>query len=305
MKKIQVGFLLSYDYEKLRNSIPPVYLEADEIFIAIDKDYRTWSGQKFDIAPSFFEWLKSIDSANKITIYRDDFYVPQISAIQNDSRERHMLSQKMGIGNWLVQIDADEIFIDFRKFVQTLRAHDRFLDHPEKHPVQIAGYLINIYKYLDDGLLYVDAPTKVMLATNYPNYKVARKTKERIIYTDNILLHECLSRTEEELRYKFVNWGHNDEINESFFDKWRSATKDNYKDLTDVFYLNPKVWKKLGFLPTKDIDKIKEYVPKDENLKVSSMHLLTKNFGQWFKTLKLFRPGYKPEFEPYFKKNSQ
>ena len=34
MKKIQVGFLLSYDYEKLKNSIPPVYNSADAIFIA-------------------------------------------------------------------------------------------------------------------------------------------------------------------------------------------------------------------------------------------------------------------------------
>ena len=304
MKNIQVGFLLSYDYEKLRNSIPPVYEHANGIFIAIDKDLRTWSGQNFEISQSFFDWLEEIDIEKKITIYRDDFYVPQISAIQNDSRERHMLSQRMGIGNWLVQIDADEIFIDFSKFVKTLRKHNHFLTNPEKHPVQIAGYLINIYKYLDDGLLYVDEPTKVMLATNYPNYKVARKTKERIIYTDNILLHECLSRTEEELRFKFINWGHNDEINESFFDKWRSATKENYKELRDVFYLNPWVWKKLGFLPTKDIDKIKEYIPTDAHLKVSESHLLQKNFGQWFKTLKLFRPTYKPKFESYFKKSS-
>ena len=54
MKKIHVGFLLSYDYEKLKSSIPPVYNSADSIFIAIDKDYRTWSGQKFKVDDSFF-----------------------------------------------------------------------------------------------------------------------------------------------------------------------------------------------------------------------------------------------------------
>ena len=78
----------------------------------------------------------------------------------------------------------------------------------------------------------------------------------------------------------------------------------NFKELRDVFYLNPKVWKKLGFLPTKNIDKIKEYIPKDDHLKVSKTHLLMKNFGQWFKTSKIMRPTYKPEFEPYFKKHS-
>lgn len=299
MKKIHVGFLLSYDYEKLRVSIPPVYAESDRIFIAIDQDQRTWSGQRFEIDPEFFKWLETFDTQNKITIYRDDFYVTQISAIQNDSRERHLLAMQMGIGNWIVQVDADEIFIDFGKFVKTLRQYDSFLDQPEKNPVQIAGYLVNIYKYLDDGLLYVDQPTKVMLATNYPNYKVARKTKERIIYTDNILLHESLSRTEDELRFKFTNWGHNDEINQSFFDKWRSATKDNYTELRDLFYLNPSVWKKLGYLPTKDINALKDVIAKDDNLKVSAWHLFSKNFGQWFKTLPIFRK--KPDFESFVK----
>ena len=85
MKKIQVGFLLSYDYEKLKNSIPPVYKSADAIFIAIDKDYRTWSGQKFEVDNTFFDWLKNFDVDNKITLYRDDFYVADLSAIENDN----------------------------------------------------------------------------------------------------------------------------------------------------------------------------------------------------------------------------
>lgn len=301
MKKIHVGFLLSYDYEKLKYSIPPVYADADAIFIAVDKDFRTWSGQKFEVENSFFEWLKEIDIDNKITLYKDDFYIAELNAMKNDTRERHLLSQKMGIGNWLVQVDSDEYFLDFKKFVNTLRQYDHFLDHPEKNPIQIAGYLINIYKYLEEGLLYVDQPTKVMLATNYPNYKGARNSKERIIYTDNILLHECLSRTEDELMFKFSNWGHNDEINKSFFDKWRSATKENYKELRDVFYLDPWKWKKLGYLPTKDVHEIKEYIAKDDTLKVSKRYLFSKNFGQWFKKLKIFNMSYKPVFEPYFK----
>ncbi|MFC6875993.1 hypothetical protein [Flavobacterium myungsuense] len=300
MKNIHVGFLMSYDYEKLKNSIPPVYNDADSIFIAIDKDYRTWSGQKFEVEASFFEWLTIFDIEKKIILYSDDFYIPELSPIENDTRERYMLSLKMGVGNWLVQIDADEIFIDFEKFIKTLRKYDSYLINPEKHPIQISGYLINIYKYLDEGLLYIDKPTKVMLATNYPNYKVARKTKERIIYTDNILLHECLSRTEDELRYKFANWGHSLEINDSFFDKWKSANRDNYKEFRDVFYLNPKAWKRLGYLPSKDFNEMKEYIKNAENLKVSDFKLISKNFGQWFKHLQIKKINYKPKFEKYF-----
>ncbi len=299
MKKIQVGFLMSYDYEKLKNSIPPVYEESDKIYLALDEKQRTWKGNRFEIDDSFIEWLKTFDVDNKIEIYRDNFYLPELTTLQNDTRERHMLSQKMGLGNWLIQIDADEFFIDFRKFVETLKKYDHFLTNPKKQPVQIAGFLINIYKYLDEGLLYVNQPTKVMLATNYPNYKNARNSKERVIYTDNILLHECLSRTEEELKFKFENWGHSAELNSEFFDKWKKANATNFDTIKDVFYLDPSIWKELGHFPTQNLNDIKNHIKSSDDLKLSRSFLRKKNFGQWFKFLKIFKRS-KINFESYF-----
>ena len=285
MKKIHVGFLMSYDYEKLKFSIPPVYKEADAIFIALDKDYRTWKGNPFTVDDSFFSWLKAFDVDNKITIYKDDFYIPELDAIQNDTRERTMLSEQMGVGNWLVQVDADEIFLDFKKFVDTLRTYDYFLEKPGKRPIQIAGFLINIYKYLDNGILYVNEPTKVMLATNYPNYKRARNTKQRVIYTDNVLLHECLARTEEDLKFKLENWGHSHQLNDEFFPKWKKANEHNYKELKNLFYMDPKIWKGLGYLPSRNLDTMKNLIKTQDELKLSSWFLMKKNFGQWFKFL--------------------
>ncbi len=299
MKKIVVGFLMSYDYEKLKLSIPPVYSKADKIYIALDKDLRTWKGTNFKVDSTFFDWLEEFDDQNKIEIYRDDFYIPQLNAIQNDTRERHLLSMKMGIGNWLIQVDADEMFIDFPNFVKTLRTHDKFLKNPQKNPIQIAGFLINIYKYLDEGLLYVDEPTKVMLATNYPNYKYARNTKERVIYTNNILLHESLSRSEEELSFKLENWGHSHEINSEFLQKWKKADAQNYKSLKNLFYLDPSIWKTLDFFPTHNLREIKELVAKKPELQLANNFLLKKNFGQWFKFLKIFNKS-KINFESYF-----
>lgn len=301
MKKIHVGFLLSYDYEKLKHSIPPVYNEADTIFIAMDEENRTWSGKKFEIKKEFYEWLEGFDVQKKIIIYKDNFYVPKLSAIQNDTRERYLLSLKMGIGNWLVQVDSDEIFIDFPKFVKELKKYDKYLVNPKRTPIQISGFLINTYKYLENGVLYVNQPTKVLLATNYPNYKVARNSKERIVYTNNILLHECLSRTEEDLKFKLDNWGHNAEVNSSFFNKWKRANEHNYKELKDVFYLDPKIWKELDYFPSKDLNKIKFLIQDKENLQPSKFFLLKKNFGQWFKNLKIFKLKKQPKFESYFR----
>lgn len=299
MKKIVVGFLMSYDYEKLKLSLPPVYEDADKIYLALDKDLRTWKGILFDVEPSFFEWLEQFDSHKKIEIYRDNFYKPELNTIQNDTRERHLLALKMGLGNWLIQVDADEIFIDFPKFVSELRSKDQFLNNPKKHPIQIAGFLINIYKYLDKGLLYVDEPTKVMLATNYPNYKYARNTKERVIYTNNILLHESLSRSEEELTFKLENWGHSHEINSEFLPKWKMADESNYKNLKNLFYLDSDIWKSLDYFPTHDLAKIKTLIAEKPQLQPTNQFLIKKNFGQWFKFLKIFKRS-KVTFESYF-----
>lgn len=285
MKKIHVGFLFSYDYDKLKLSIPPVYKDADRIFLAIDENYLTWSGNKFEVDPSFFNWLNEIDTDNKIEIYRDNFYVPALTGIQMDTRERHMLSLKMGIGNWLVQVDSDEYFIDFPGFVRQLREHDSFLDNPEKTPVQISGFHIDIYKYVEEGILYVKNTCKVLLATNYPNYKQARQTRERIIYVDTFTFHESLSRSEADLEYKINNWSHREEINPDFLNKWKSAGKDNYQDIKNVFYLNPTQWKELGFVPVKNMNEIQQHFAKTKEMEISKFFLLKKNFGQWFKHL--------------------
>jgi len=285
MKKITVGFLLSYDYEKLKNSIPPVYKEADAIYIALDHEQRTWSGQKFEIAPEFFNWLETFDVDKKITLYRDNFYVPEISAIENDNRERHMLSLKMGVGNWLIQVDSDEYFLDFKRFVTDLRKYDHFLDNPEKNKIQVAAFLINMFKYTDDGMLYVNVPTRGIMATNWPNYRVARNTRQRIIYTDSVLWHESLARSEKEIEFKLRNWGHNDEVNvDAFMDKWKSVNKNNYQSMRGFFYIQPEKWNELDFVSGNTIDEITKNFDGGK-LVPSDFYIWKKNFGQWFKFL--------------------
>ena len=87
---------------------------------------------------------------------------------------------------------------------------------------------------------------KAIFATNFPNYKTGRRIKERQIYTNNIVLHESLSRTEDELRFKLENWGHNIDLDKGFLDKWIVVNENNYKEYKDFYYLQPKRWKSLG-----------------------------------------------------------
>ena len=284
-RKIQVGYLVSYDYELLKNSIPTIYADSDTVFLAIDKKRKTWKGDDIEITPDFFDWIKTIDIENKIVIYEDDFYVPTLSTMQCEVRERKMLAEKMGIGNWLIQIDADEYFLDFKSLVIFLKSKNHFLKNPEKNQIQVSPFLINLYKRLDEGILYVESPTKQLVATNYPSYKNGRQTRKRIIYFRGLILHECLSRTKKELELKFDNWGHNVDINKKqFLEKWENVNENNYKSMENFFYLDPKIWKKLAFVKGTTIKEV------EVNLELSKVipsdfYILKKNFGQWFKHL--------------------
>jgi hypothetical protein len=284
MNKIQVGYLVSYDYELLKNAIPRVYVEADTIYLAIDSNRLTWNGEKYFIEESFFEWINTIDRLKKIVWYEDNFYVEGYTTMQCEVRQRKMLSDKMGIGNWLIQLDADEYFLDFKSFVNDLKKYNYYLSSPSKNPIQFSTFLINLYKQVEDGFLYIDEPTKCMTATNYPDYKVGRNIRKRIIYTRHLMFHETLSRNVEELEIKFKNWGHNSEVNTNFLAKWKSATKENYTTLTNLFYLQPQVWKKLAYVQGLSISECmnnfdtKSFAP-------SSFFLCKKNIGQWFKFL--------------------
>ena len=285
MKKIKVGFLMSYDYKLLKNSIPFVYDHSDSITIALDKNFKTWTGDSFEVEDDFFEWLNTFDQENKISIYEEDFYDPSLNPMENEVRERKMLASKMGIGNWIIQIDSDEYFINFKEFVQELKARNKYLDNPGNNKIQIAGYYINLYKYTRDGILYVSEVRNQKFATNYPNYVTGRNTKERVIYIPNIVVHECLSRTEEEIQTKFSNWGHSHQINiDRFLEKWKIVDQSNYKEYQNFFYLEPEKWKTLDFVEGSSMENISSKLAA-KNLEPSSFYLAKKNFGQWFKFL--------------------
>lgn len=285
MKEIKVGFLMSYDYKLLKISLPLVYTEADSITIALDENLITWSGEKFEVEDDFFLWIKSFDTEKKITLYRDNFFDSSLNAMENEVKERRMLASQMGIGNWIIQIDSDEYFVNFKKFTEELRLRNKYLNNPENNQIQIAGYYVNLYKYTDDGILYVSKSRDQKFATNYPGYVTGRNTKQQVIYIPILVIHECLSRSEEEIRTKFTNWGHAHQINlEEFLDKWRKINKSNYKEFENLFYLEPEKWKKLEYVEGRSIPEITHNLNHRE-LMPSKFYLIKKNFGQWFKFL--------------------
>ena len=113
---IKTGFLVAYDYEMLKNAIPCVYNSSDVICLCIDKNRQTWSGNIFDIDPSFFQWLDSYDVKNKITIYEDEFYKDAMSAKEMETNQRQKMASYLGLDGWHIQLDVDE-YLDRKSVV--------------------------------------------------------------------------------------------------------------------------------------------------------------------------------------------
>ena len=124
------------------------------------------------------------------------------------------------------------------------------------------------------------------MTTNFPSYRVARNTRKRIVYTQNILLHESIARTEEELAFKLDNWGHNIDIKDkdAFLNKWRTTNKSNYKERQDFFYIEPEKWRNLEFCDGQTVDEISANISLKQ-IMPTKLFILGKNFGQWFKFL--------------------
>ncbi|WP_157811500.1 hypothetical protein [Lacinutrix sp. Bg11-31] len=279
--KINVGFLVAYDYELLKISIPLVYEHTNAITLALDINRQTWSGNTFKVDPNFFNWVKEFDTDNKITIYEDDFYDASLNAMENDTRERNMLAEQMGDGI-CIQIDADEYFVDFKGFTEHLRKNKKKLTG--KKAIQICSFMVDVYKVLEDGILYCPTYTNYYLGTTKANYTRARKNKnQEKWYVPFISIHQSWSRDEKELKFKLDNWGHNIDFDvDSFFEFWKSINKGNYKDHKDFHPFDKKEWPTLEYIEGKDFNEIIENF-KDK--KVSKSFIFGKNSAQKAKFL--------------------
>lgn len=175
MKKIHVGILISYDYQYAPTCIRQIYNHADRITLAIDVNRRTWNGEKYAMSEDFLKGIKASDPERKIHIYEDDFSIPGLSAMENDTRERNMLAERMGSAEdqWHIQVDSDEYFVDFGAFVSFLHA----IEKKVHKPLSVWVEWVTLLKKDPDGFLYVDNASRkemAVVATNDPHYTAAR-----------------------------------------------------------------------------------------------------------------------------------
>jgi len=230
---IKTGILMAYDYNFIKHSLPVIYGDSDTIVISIDKDRLTWSGNKFDFDEHILDWIKEYDIENKISIYQDKFFIESNSSMQNDTRQRNMTAEYMGLDGWHIQIDVDEVFINFNEFVKYLKYQKKYLNNPKENPIVICAYWVVVIKSIADGFFF-DKSTfhSFPVATNYPIYKIARDTLYKRKYLNYIAVHHTYNRDEEALLFKLLNWSHNAEsINKGVIKNWKLLDESNFKKM--------------------------------------------------------------------------
>lgn len=246
MSIIKVGYLISYDYEFVKTSLPRVYNSVTEIVFAVDINRKTWAGEDFFISDDFWKWVKETDVENKITIYEDDFSIPGLTTMECDTRERNMLGKRMGACDWYVQIDSDEYFLDFEAFAAKLR------EFKPVEPTTVYCSVATLFKEAPSGYLLIDESLETLsFATNNPTYDFARNNEsgnKQVIWND-LVLHQSWARTPSEIYQKLNNWSHKDDFNtESFYKLWNAIDENNYYCLNNFHPLAPSTWPKLKFI---------------------------------------------------------
>lgn len=253
--KIEVGYVLSYDYNMFLTSVKQLYEYVDKIVVGIDVDHKTWSGNCFEIPDSFFDEVNIFDKRNIIEFYFDTFYIPSLSPMECESRERNLVLKKLGKG-WKIQLDVDEYIYDFQEVAKYLNKYWYLNILPNITPVCIKGTLITLYRELHDGYLFIDNREQFPFITNQTVNTHTRRNESIKNYFSNIkVIHQSWARKECEIMLKINNWGHRDDFDtQSYFLFWKSLSSSNYKDYRNIHPLIPEVWNKLYFLPSTSID---------------------------------------------------
>ncbi len=235
--------LLAYDYEYAFNAIASYYPIADEILLGLDRDRLTWSRRPFGLDREKLDtFLRGIDTAKKIRIVEGDFH-SAATPMENDTAERNALSHECRPGNWVVQIDSDEILMNPEEFRTWLLA--------QPTGICATAIWVTVFKVFGRQALVIVPPSeRAPVATMARGqYLLARETREPHVESPLDLMHLSWGRTDEELRTKLDNWGHATDFDiERYFQFWRSVTLDNYPQFENFHPLMGPLWPRLQLI---------------------------------------------------------
>jgi hypothetical protein len=255
---IKVGFCVAYDWHFLAYSLPLIYSKANVICLSVDQDHISWAKQSFFWDESGFrELVNSIDKFGKIIVYTDNFHLAELTPAKNEIRQRALMAEKMGKGGWHIQLDCDEYFLEFNRFVKFLKKMPA-----RRYKFNVSCQLITVFKKVSDGYLYVYPARRkdlefLQIATRDPLYEHGRRNGYFNILADFVIVHQSWARGEAEILQKLSNWGHvNDFDVERYFQFWQNVNVNNFRKIKDFHPIQPSSWSALKFIESTSVNEL-------------------------------------------------
>jgi hypothetical protein len=280
MTKIKVGYLVSYDYEFLMTSLKQVYDYSDNIYLSIDKNRLTYSGNKIEIPNTFFEQIKIFDIKRKIHYHFDNFYMSGLTPMESETRQRNLLLKEMGRG-WLIQLDVDEYVLNFKEVVGFLKKNALLAYMYSFFPVMIQGNWVSLLKKNENGFFVINKKERFNFITNYPYFTLARNNSNITkLFIEVDVVHQSWARTEEDILKKVMNWSHRDDFDTlKFMELWKSIDIQNYKKISNFHPLNPNLWDYMNFVKAKNIEDFIKIIEDEKRISYNKLSL-TKIFKE-------------------------
>jgi hypothetical protein len=259
----KAGICVAYDWLLLEQSLPALYPYVQKICLSVDIDRKSWGGNIFSFdKEALVKLVEGIDKEKKIFLLEEIFFDPTRTPIQNECYQRKRMADVLGECDWVVQIDADEVFINIGEFITALKKYKQ-----ETRALNIHGIWVNLIKQVPEGYIYSIVKTPP-LACNKPAYEYGRTNGHFNIYTNSFLAHITWARPEEEVYYKLKNWGHSHEFNgESFYKIWKALDDFNWQYIKNFHPMNTSSIPQLYFQKAKNLDEfVKRFSIKDHLL---------------------------------------
>lgn len=240
---LSVAGLLAYDWRQALNSIASYYGIADEIVLGLDQDRVSWSGKPYRMdLRACLAALRRLDRQHKIRVVRGDFHA-LAEPMLNETAERQRLASECRPGNWVLQIDADELMLAPQPFADWLRGYS--------WKRQVLARWITVFKVLGRDALVIDSQAEwVPIGTRDPRYTEARNTREWPVRSPLELLHFSWGRSDAQLQAKLKHWGHSRDFDTAaLLQLWRRVDLGNYTRFRDFHPLDGPLWPGLRRVP--------------------------------------------------------
>jgi hypothetical protein len=234
--------------------------------------------------------ILSLDHKQKIRVYEEDFYDPQLRPMENEVRQRNKIASFLGEGGWHIQLDADEYFLDFAGFVAYLKSF-----HSTRR-INISCPMLNLYKQLPEGMLWIKPNTfdeieYFPIATKYPCYEHGRRNGYFNILTDFPILHQSWARSKEEMWEKLNNWGHSNDFDVmKYFNLWQNAGSKNYTTYKNFHHIGGNEWPALALQPkARELSEMMHLNKSDFPLPITNKDLSFANSLWWNRIRKVWK----------------